>query len=332
MDQKYNCFNFIRLYACINVLLFHMGSSMNYKIPFLNSLVNPINGVPVFFLLSGFLIWLSLDRNFKFKHFYTKRILRLFPELWISIAIEFVFLLSLYSGPNITDYLQILLFQGLTLSPYTPNAFKYYGIGSLNPSLWTIPIIIQFYIIIWFVYRWLKKKSLITWIIILSFLIGTSALFTANIQRNMPHYIQSLIGISACYYLWIFFIGCFIAKYFYKLVPILTKFWYISLISLIIIEMYPLPTKSIVPYSFSGIILLALSVFGLGYKFPKIRIETDISYAVYLYHMIFANALIHLGYKGNGYAVAIIIFTTFISAYISTLFITNLLHRQKTVS
>ena len=62
---------------------------MAVKVPVLSSLVNPINGVPVFFLISGFLIWLSIGRTKDFKSFCIKRVLRLYPELWFSIIIEY---------------------------------------------------------------------------------------------------------------------------------------------------------------------------------------------------------------------------------------------------
>lgn len=42
---------------------------MAVKVPVLSSLVNPINGVPVFFLISGFLIWLSIGRTRILNHF-----------------------------------------------------------------------------------------------------------------------------------------------------------------------------------------------------------------------------------------------------------------------
>lgn len=45
---------------------------MAVKVPVLSSLVNPINGVPVFFLISGFLIWLSIGRTKDFKSFCIK--------------------------------------------------------------------------------------------------------------------------------------------------------------------------------------------------------------------------------------------------------------------
>lgn len=42
---------------------------MAVKVPVLSSLVNPINGVPVFFLISGFLIWLSMVEQRILNHF-----------------------------------------------------------------------------------------------------------------------------------------------------------------------------------------------------------------------------------------------------------------------
>lgn len=318
IDQHNNCFNLIRLFACISVLLFHLGNCMDIHIPIIDTLTNPLYGVPVFFLISGFLIWLSLERNDGFFHFCTKRVLRLYPELWLSVLVEICFLLCLYGG-TIIGYLKLLFFQGLLAQPYTPQEFAGYGIGTLNYSLWAIPIIIQFYFLIWCFHRWLKNKSIYVWIgvIILCIAIGVLCIHI-DIINGLPSIVKYIIGLSVGYHLWIFMIGSFVAKFFNKLIPLLSEFWYVPFLALIIYEVVPMPIGSIVPYSLTGVVLLALFIFGFAYRFPNITIKTDISYSVYLIHMVFANAVIHLGYKGNVIAFAIIIAGTLIYAYMST--------------
>lgn len=82
MKEK-NCLNLIRILAAIQVFLGHASEHLNISLPGL--LMKPfsiIQGVPVFFLISGFLIWNSLNHNSAFKQFAKKRILRLYPELW----------------------------------------------------------------------------------------------------------------------------------------------------------------------------------------------------------------------------------------------------------
>ncbi|UYI73043.1 MAG: acyltransferase [Bacteroides xylanisolvens] len=313
-----NCFNFIRLYACINVLLYHIGWFMAVKVPVLSSLVNPINGVPVFFLISGFLIWLSIGRTKDFKSFCIKRVLRLYPELWFSIIIEVVCLLLFYEGIDIDDYLQMIILQSTVFPNHTPAAFDSYGIGSLNISLWTIPIIIQFYISIWFLYKWLDKKTIREWIIVMLLSIVCGVIIELKLLNFLPAIVNKVIGLSILSYLWMFLFGSFVAKFFSVIMPFLVNYWYVSLIALAINELYPFSVV-IVPYTLIGSVLLACSIFGIAYRFKKIKIKHDVSYAIYLYHMLFVNVAIQIGYRGNVMAVVIIIALSFIFAYFSTM-------------
>lgn len=85
--MKSNCLNLLRILAALQVFLGHASVHLNSELPQL--LTKPlaiIQGVPVFFLISGFLIWNSLNRDNGLKSFAQKRILPLYPELWGGIA------------------------------------------------------------------------------------------------------------------------------------------------------------------------------------------------------------------------------------------------------
>lgn len=107
-------------------------------------------------------------------------------------------------------------------------------------------------------------------------------------------------------------------KVFSVIMPFLVNYWYVSLIALAINELYPFSVV-IVPYTLIGSVLLACSIFGIAYRFKKIKIKHDVSYAIYLYHMLFVNVAIQIGYRGNVMAVVIIIALSFIFAYFSTM-------------
>ena len=78
-----NCLRLIRLFAALQVFIGHSSAHLHIELPlFFKNLFSIIQGVPVFFLLSGFLIWNSLNQDDNAKSFFKKRILRLYPELW----------------------------------------------------------------------------------------------------------------------------------------------------------------------------------------------------------------------------------------------------------
>lgn len=77
-----NCLRLIRLFAALQVFIVHSYAHLHIELPlFFKNLFSIIQGVPVFFLLSGFLIWNSLNQDDNAKSFFKKRILRLYPEL-----------------------------------------------------------------------------------------------------------------------------------------------------------------------------------------------------------------------------------------------------------
>lgn len=162
-----NNFNLIRIFAAIQVALAHSVSHLEVKIPTGFEILSLFPGVPIFFTVSGFLISNSFYRNPNVKEYNINRIVRIFPGLWFCFI---VLLIGLFATHGLTletlfsSYIwrwvicQISFFQF-----YTPDFLRTWGVGTPNGSLWTIPVEIQFYAFLPFIYflhkGWQKSYS-----------------------------------------------------------------------------------------------------------------------------------------------------------------------------
>lgn len=153
-DFRRNHFDLIRLIAAFQVVIWHSIEHFieenNFTI-LLKKILAPIPGVPIFFVISGYLIYTSYERNSSLRKYLTNRCLRIFPGLWAVYLLTVIILAFLgYIIPNlfnpsfwIWSFSQISIFQF-----YTPDFLRSFGVGTPNGSLWTIFIEFSFYLFI----------------------------------------------------------------------------------------------------------------------------------------------------------------------------------------
>ncbi|ELB21481.1 hypothetical protein OIS_03496 [Enterococcus faecium EnGen0035] len=115
-------------------------------------------GVVILLALSGYLISYSIERTSSTKTFIVKRIMRIYPELWLSTIINIVVILVLVPHLIDTSFIIWILTQFFGVAN-TPKCLKTFATGSINGALWTIFVEIQLYLIAVLVYRWIKKGS-----------------------------------------------------------------------------------------------------------------------------------------------------------------------------
>lgn len=292
-----NCLNLIRLIAAIKILFGHTVTHLKIgSIPNpVFSVMNVILGVPIFFFLSGYLIWNSIGRTKGFKTFLTKRVLRLYPELWCGVAISAITILIFYGNRiELLPFAVFLFCQSTVFQFWTPGFLKDFGCGVPNGSLWTIGVMVQAYIVIWLVYKLLHKKSVVRWIV----LFVTSA--AINIVYNylgafVPTVAVKLLKMTFIPHLWLFLLGAFMCEHFEIVIDLLKKWWYIPFAISILVGF--IPEIGIYPVLRSS--LFCVSVLGFAYKFPRLKLKVDLSYGIYIYHMVVVNVLIELGLVGS---------------------------------
>jgi len=85
------------------------------------------------------------------------------------------------------------------------------------------------------------------------------------------------------------------AEFYDAIIPFLKKCWWAVLLVAIIWIFVIRLDISIGLYSLMGSLLCCAACFGFAYAFPKLNLRTDISYGIYLYHMVVINVFVQLG-------------------------------------
>lgn len=299
---------------------------MHVDMPDMLNLLFSYKATPLFFMMSGFLIWGSIAKTKDYKEHCIKRFLRIYPELWVAVLIELIAIFVLYDIINFAEFGLFAITQSTFFQFWTPNTLREYGCGTPNGSLWTICILIQFYFMSYYIYKFLHGSKNWIWILIILISILLSIL-TSTIKEHLPIIVGKLLGQSMIPYFWIFLFAAFAAEKKNVLIPFVVKYcWYIFALS-ILIKYMNLDFKA--GYHVFFTILMFLFLVGVAYLFPKFDLKIDISYGIYLYHMTVVNIFITFGflYKPS-YLIAVIVITILLS-WISSVTIGNWSKKQK---
>jgi peptidoglycan/LPS O-acetylase OafA/YrhL len=183
MHRKNN-FDFVRLLFASFVIITHAYplSGLDGKGDWLSQITNgqivfSYVGVKGFFVISGYLIFQSLERSKSLLDYYWKRFLRLFPALLI------VLILTIILSPFVYENASIPYIRNMDVWSYIPNNLSLYktqyyisGIfennaykGAINGSLWTIKYEFTMYVILSFLFFFKGNNNILRPILIFLF-------------------------------------------------------------------------------------------------------------------------------------------------------------------
>jgi peptidoglycan/LPS O-acetylase OafA/YrhL len=139
-----NAFDFLRLVAAALVLFSHSFVLTGAAEPQIGDASIGFLGVEIFFAISGFLVSASWARDPRWRSFVAKRARRILPGLTFCLVLTALLLAPLAAPGYVGQNLLAVATGGLLAEPaYTlPGVF---GGGSVNGSLWTLPIEVQAY-------------------------------------------------------------------------------------------------------------------------------------------------------------------------------------------
>jgi peptidoglycan/LPS O-acetylase OafA/YrhL len=145
----------LRGMAALAVVLFHYTSLYDSRIGHTSDLLFVIPfgnyGVHLFFMISGFVIFMTLNRTRDPLDFIVSRFSRLFPAYWTAIAITFSVLTVFGLGNHTISISELLI--NLTMMQ------NFLGVRNVDGSYWTLLYELFFYCIMFALYLkgWLHK-------------------------------------------------------------------------------------------------------------------------------------------------------------------------------
>ncbi|WP_420581922.1 acyltransferase family protein [Reichenbachiella sp.] len=282
----------MRGWSAMAVLLIHYGSYLREYGTIFNSIIDSGKyGVQFFFLISGFTICMSIDRNwYGFRTYIIKRCFRVLPMYYLVCIICFAiggipYYLHLFNVEN--DIYS--LFLHLTLLNY----FDVRYVNNLIGVEWSIPVEFIFYLIvpgIWFILK--KGKFIHFFLLPMSLcitLFGSIVLVKTGVYSNDFFTFRKLWSIES--HALIFSLGVFCYFHFEKLRNLVSKYQFALPISIFTTFSYIIFIES---HSSLAINLLFTIVFIAcisRHKLCRIIFENklifktgEISYSIYLLH------------------------------------------------
>ncbi|AYN00503.1 acyltransferase family protein [Chryseobacterium sp. 3008163] len=334
--DRSNNFDLLRLVLASFVIISHsypltknkeiLGSLTNGQVDFGGLAVNS------FFALSGYFIFLSLQRSKTISNYIWKRILRLYPALIVLFIFTLVVIPFVYVGTQLTstlkDYWHYAV-NGLSLfkvsytikGVFENNPYK----GAINGSLWTLAYEFTMYMALLSLFFVRKKK--ISYILLFIAFLASYYLYLFKPQLFQKMFISIYLDTAQLYRLATYFLcGSLITLF--DLKRINTIYSRIGLLVLIVISLlfnfYLVIAPIALPFLVIFIGILSTKyINGVGEKFG------DISYGVYIYGFIVQQILMHF-FNLSPLSLMIISLTfTYILAYLSWHFVEEKMLKYK---
>lgn len=300
MKQDQNNFHFLRLFFATLVIFSHSFSLAGQEEIVIKSLNGQITyggvAVNVFFIMSGYLVFISLKNSRSLLDYFWKRCLRLFPALFVMLLITLVVAVIVHTGDNI--------FRQRDFYTYLPSNMllfnMHYLIGgvfvdnpypkTINGSLWSLYYEFIMYLLagLFFPFRNHKKLVLIILVTVYLFasyayLLNPSFLWTPFAGLNIAS--DDLYRLACC-----FFSGAVISQL--NLKQLNSPFVWMSCLLLLIVSAF---FGAFLTVSVFVLPIFIIS-FGLSFFRPLFVVPGtigDISYGVYIYGFLVQQTLMN---------------------------------------
>jgi peptidoglycan/LPS O-acetylase OafA/YrhL len=316
VPSKKNNFDLMRIILASIVCLVHINEISNIEsLGYISDILSSYVAVKIFFVISGFLIFMSYDRSENLAVYFRNRFFRIYPAYFFVILISSILLpiifghLSSENGLAILNYIfWNLLFLNF-MSPNLPGVFSGNEIAAVNGALWTLKIEVMFYIsvpIIGYIMSKTNRNAVLGSIYVISIIyvyalesfIEFGGGIGDELKRQLPGQMSYFVSGAILYY---------------NFDKFMRKYLILAAASVLMIIFVPDTLNSFVEPIVFGIITISIAYsiyFGPWAKFG------DFSYGVYITHFPIVQTLVALGVaeKGGGvFAVSALLLTGLIS-------------------
>jgi len=211
--NRYDELDALRGIAALSVVFFHLTVTRPEGQSFFKL---GVTGVDLFFIISGFVIYMSLNKIKSSLEFVINRISRLYPTYWTVVTFTFllVSVKSLYQYEmlppnNFTNYL-----GNMTMFQY------YLGIKDLDGPYWTMIVEMNFYIGILFLFHFRALKFLN----IIGITLSVAAVIMTTLQSDFVIFSTILHALPVLNFIPLFFAGTILYEIYQNRSELLLKY------------------------------------------------------------------------------------------------------------
>ena len=290
-----NNFDLLRLLLAVNVVVVHVAFLAGFQE--LSPDIGFLSGgaaVKAFFVVSGFLIFMSCARSTSLASYFSKRVRRLYPAYFTVVMLCAVLLVAV-SSKAVGDYFSWAwlkyvgwnLFFLNFLQPTLPGVFDGNTLPEVNGALWTLKIEVMFYLLVPILVSLCRKFSYLPVLLIIycasvayAHLMSvaaeqTGSEFYVQLARQLPGqlcYFAAGAFLYCCRDLFERQVGYFMAE---------------GLAALLAGRIYPLPLLE--PFALAVVVVF----FGLFLYVGNFGKYGDFSYGVYIIHFPVIQLLVN---------------------------------------
>ena len=288
-----NNFDLLRFVFAFIVFFEHSGALSSMPELKFTQYLSASMAAKSFFVVSGFLIFMSYERSSNLKKYISNRIRRIYPG-YLFVIFSWAFTGALLSSLDFRDYFNIdwlkyVFYNTLFLNflkPDLPGLFQDNILSEVNGALWTLKVEIMFYISVPLIVMAIRKYG-VSPILLSIYFLSFSYQFLINLWggflaeelgRQLPGQLVYFISGAAGYYYKDLF-----KKYYLFLITIASLFFIIPFFGNL---------------SFFEPIFLAIIILYLSLIFPYVGNFTkygDFSYGVYILHFPILQTLVQSG-------------------------------------
>lgn len=340
-EWRVNNFDIVRLFAALQVTIIHSAMFLKPAGHFahlLTSVLQRFPGVPIFFVISGILISKSFEQSDSLRDYLRNRCLRIFPGLWVCLTANIAVVLVLGVGRlgtvTFKGWLVWWTAQMTIFESYQASFFKPLNTGALNGPQWTIPIELEFYAFLPLLYALLRLRHHRNVLPLVPVALASLALKPLLIHSHAPVY--EILARTVAPNLWIFLLGVAMQRCWNSV-----RMWFVGRVHWWGVGYL---TLCLVAYrlhldvggnDINPVFLLPLAglIVSVAMSFPlhgnNGARHQDLSYGLYLYHMLVIDLILGLAIGSGWTAVSATIVVSLGLAWLSWKLVERPFLRQK---
>lgn len=288
------CLDFIRVVACLMILIFHYNCMI--ETDFLNPsskvlffLIGSVNtgtlGIYLFFILSGGSLYLAHKDKFSIKKYYKKRFLSIYPLFWI-LFVAFTLIDIFVKKQQIPSYDYRLIYSIIGID----GLLEVYGITTFYKlGTWFLGAIIIFYLIFPLILFLFKKRPKLVFLISIILSIVAISIHSNNSATNPILFVQGMLIVELPLMIFGMYIVNFLSKINFKVFAISSIL--LILISVCCKEMNYHVQASIISPLFFIILVYCSKIFNKKYHIYLKKISL-LTYPAFLLHPWILNTIV----------------------------------------